>query len=727
MPKPFNPLTTILQRLQRVFPSQPASFNRRLTCSVILIVVLTALFGALPAVMIIYLQLQRQIESQVQEIQIATQQIYDAERSQMLDLTRFVAERPTLCTLVIADNRESLIPYLENLRQGTPIDALFLLPTGQEPILSGSTSLPPPESLRAGRPLPFADFIALEEPPRLILAAASAIDSAGECAALSPGWVLVIQVMDDDEMKVLAQQTSLEQSLIVAGHRAATSLPAAPDWPLDPGAAEIVQDTLTSCCTLGSLKKEIYQIGLAPLLDQQGNLVAISELALPLESLQHAALNSLALLSGASFFIVLVSILVTLTLTTRITRPLHNLVEAVKNFSQGDLEKPIPTQSDWIEINQLADQLENSRHHLLQSFQDNQREIKRVMRLLSATREGMMRLNSSGLITYINPDGESILGVQAAKILYTHYNQVFRPGPEATTTLSDVLQSAPGKAQANRLVVLDPNDHTLSLTVAVSRVETTGEPGSLTERLLVFRQVSEDLVSDRQRSEFLASLAHEFRTPLSSIAATIELLSEDGANMSQEDLTELTNTALLATHHMQNLINNVLESAIIEADCFRLRCHPILLRDVIRRAVNIMSPLLKRRQQTLEIDQPRRILTILADPDRLCQAIVNLLDNASKYGPFGSTIDLSFKRQGNMLVFEVLDSGPGIPADQVSDIFRRFASFTDRQGARHGIGLGLPVVKTIIEAHGGKVGAENRPEGGTRFWFTIPLTPRLNL
>ena len=431
-------------------------------------------------------------------------------------------------------------------------------------------------------------------------------------------------------------------------------------------------------------------------------------------------------MSGAFFLIALISAFVTLALTNRITRPLNNLVEAVKKFSQGDLKKPIPTQSDWIEINQLADQLEISRRYLQQSFQDNQREMKRVMRLLSGTREGMIRLSPDGLITYINPDGEQLLGKPAYKTLYLHYDQVFRPAPGATATLSEVLQPAPGKAPPNRLVIQDANDHPLSLSIGVTWIETSGTPGNPQERLLVFRQVDEDLRSDRQRSEFLANLAHEFRTPLSSITATIELLSEDGSSMSQHEITELTDTALLATHHMQTLIDNVLESAIIEADCFRLRCHPILLREILHNAVNIMSPLLKRRQQSLEIDQPRHFLTILADPDRLCQAIVNLLDNASKYSPFGSIIELSFKRQGNMLVFNILDSGPGIPPGQQADIFRRYTSFTDRQGARHGIGLGLPVVKTIIEAHGGRVGAENRPEGGARFWFTMPLTPRLD-
>jgi signal transduction histidine kinase/HAMP domain-containing protein len=677
-------------------------------------------------VWVIYHQLQQQVESRVEEAQIATGQIYATERSRLLDLTHVIAERPTLCNLALASDRESLAPYLETMRRGMHIDALFLVPNGQEPILSGSLLLSSPEVLRGGRSLPFADYIAQDDPPSLLLAAASEIKSAGECASNPPGWVLAIQVMDDADMQVLAHQTGLEHSLIVGGRRAATSLSAAPDWPLDPGAAEIVRDTLTSCCTLGALKKETYQIGLAPLLDQQGQLVAISELALPLAALQRAALNSLALMSGAVFMIALLSAFVTLTLTSRITRPLSNLVEAVKKFSQGDLEKPIPTQSDWIEINQLADQLEISRRHLQQSFQNNQREMKRVMRLLSGTREGMIRLSSDGLITYVNPDGEHMLGKPAYKTLYLHYDQVFRPAPGTTHTLSEILQPVPGVAPPNRLVILDANDRPLSLSVAVTWIETSGTAGGQQERLLVFRQVDDDLRSDRQRSEFLASLAHEFRTPLSSITATIELLSEDGSSLSQGEITELTDTALLATHHMQTLIDNVLESAIIEADCFRLRCHPILLRDVLHSAVNIMSPLLKRRQQSLEIDQPRHFLTILADPDRLCQAIVNLIDNASKYSPFGSTIELSFKRQGNMLVFNILDSGPGIPPEQQADIFRRYTSYTDRQGARHGIGLGLPVVKTIIEAHGGRVGAENRPEGGARFWFTMPLTPRLD-
>jgi K+-sensing histidine kinase KdpD len=330
-------------------------------------------------------------------------------------------------------------------------------------------------------------------------------------------------------------------------------------------------------------------------------------------------------------------------------------------------------------------------------------------------------LSPEGWITYINPDGESILSYPANEVLHQHYSRFFRPAPEATATLSDIFQSPPGLPPAKQLVILDANNRPLTLAITAAWTESCDSPENPPARLLVFRQADEPQATTRLPSELLANLAHEFRTPLSSITATIELLVEESASMSPQEVNELANTALLGAHHLQTLIDNVLESALIEADCFRLHRNPVLLRDVLYNAIHIMSPLLKRRKQSLSIAKPKSHLTILADPDRLCQAIVNLVDNASKYSPFGSAIDLSFIAEDENLVFSIQDSGPGIPLDRQDDLFKRFVSLTALQGAHLGIGLGLPVVKTIIEAHGGQVGGENRPEGGARFWFTLPL------
>jgi K+-sensing histidine kinase KdpD len=98
-----------------------------------------------------------------------------------------------------------------------------------------------------------------------------------------------------------------------------------------------------------------------------------------------------------------------------------------------------------------------------------------------------------------------------------------------------------------------------------------------------------------------------------------------------------------------------------------------------------------------------------------------LVENASKFSPSGAAITLSVKQESDVLTFSVLDSGPGLPTERFDSLFSRFFTGERRRGAQFGIGLGLPIVKAIAEAHGGRVGAENRPEGGAKVWFTIKL------
>jgi two-component system sensor histidine kinase KdpD len=206
--------------------------------------------------------------------------------------------------------------------------------------------------------------------------------------------------------------------------------------------------------------------------------------------------------------------------------------------------------------------------------------------------------------------------------------------------------------------------------------------------------------------------------------ATTELLEEEGAGLTSAELAELVNTIRLSILHLQALVDNLLESAAMEAGCFRLRTRPIHVEDTIHIAITMMAPLLKRRDQELLVDVPEELPTPWADPDRLVQVLVNLLANASKFGPMGMPITLSVKPAHDSLTFVVQDSGPGLPAGRFADLFNRFVTGDQPRGAQYGVGLGLSVVKAIVEAHGGQVGAENRVEGGAQVWFTLPLKPQ---
>ena len=232
--------------------------------------------------------------------------------------------------------------------------------------------------------------------------------------------------------------------------------------------------------------------------------------------------------------------------------------------------------------------------------------------------------------------------------------------------------------------------------------------------------------SFRQYSEFLATITHEFRTPLAGMKASIELLQRDVRYLSPQEMDDLLGSLHLSVSSLQTLVDNLLESARIESGHFTLSRRAIGFNDVLAQAIRIMQPLLDRRQQTLTLELPFVIPMVTADPVRLVQVIVNLLSNACSYSPLGETIDLSIQLRDGSLYFNVADRGAGVPPELSDHLFRRFVRHDVGGDNEAGVGLGLSVVKAIIEGLGGVVGVDARTDGGSIFWFTLPANELLN-
>jgi len=697
------------------------SIRSRVTYGVIVLVIVTVILGGLPAIGIAWFQLDRQLRFHVQDTQLATQALYVAEQEQLLKLAALVAERPTLCTLLRSDDVEQLTGYLETLRQETAADALVVVSGGQQIIVSSRADVPTPDTLLDDRQLPFTDFILLENPPQLGIFSISELGAATSCGQDTTGQVIVLQVLDSDFMRQLAEHTGLEQSLIIGENRVATSLDNAPDWPLNPEAAELVIRTQTSCCTTGASEEKTYYVGLVPLVDHQGSVIALSETALPRDAIHRNMIYAITLMFGTSVLVAAGSAILATVLARRVTQPLSALSEAARQMSVGALETPIPIQSGYIEIDELASQLDRSRRHLAQIIQVTRRELKRITLLLGATREGMITLDENGLVTWFNLEARQILGYSAADLWRKHCDQVFRPAPGEAASLNQIFQPPERQLPPARLTILDAYDHPITLAVSTSWLEYDLPREPRRERILLIREVSEEEAINRLRTEFLANVAHEFRTPLTGISAATELLEDESSSLTPEEVTSLANTVRLSATHLQTLVDNLLESVLIDADCFRLRRRPFTLADELRIATEMMSPLLRRRQQQLSVEVPDNLPTLWADPDRLRQAVVNLLQNASKFSPKGTQITLAVEVENSWITLAVLDAGPGLPAERFSNLFDRFWVGDQPRGAQYGIGFGLPIVKAIVDAHGGRVGAENRAEGGARVWFSLPI------
>ncbi len=698
-------------------------FVRRLILSMILIVILTVALGGLPAIIAIWMQLEQQVQLSVNNAQISTQALYQVERDLLMDVATLVSERPTLCSLVYQQDTSRLESYLDTLRQSTKTDSIFVITASGQIIGSDQVGISEPAALLTNRELPFSDFIAWSDPPGLVVVSAAYVQPPADCDTEERVKVIVVRNLDNESMRSLALDTGLDQNLIVNGVRVATSLDQIPGWPLDP---DDITDALQSgegCCTRGVHVGEEYYLGYSALLNGRGEMVAISEVELPGNAIRMSMWRTIGILLGAGFVAVLGGTMLAIYVARRITQPLMYLAESAEHMGTGDLDTPISVHSGLIEFQKLGDQLDRARRHLQESFLETQRETKHIERLFDAIPEGVIALDAGGHVTFFNPDAEKILGINADNALGAHFTQIFLPAPGEILTIHEVLQPVDDAPPARHITIHNAEGRIVTLAITASELVADPLLNNRRERVLVLRDVDEEQMVNLLRAKFLATVAHEVRTPLSGITASLELLHEEGSTLNPDELAELTNTIHLSTLRLHTLLDNLLESATLDAGSFHMRQRPIQFQDVLNTAVSMMMPLLNRRDQRLEVKSPTDLPTIWADPNRLVQVLVNLLSNASKFSPMNSLITLTAEREGDFLTVSILDTGPGLPAELFSDLFKRFTIGQQPLGDQYGIGLGLHVVKAIIEAHEGYIGAENRAEGGARVWFKLPFIP----
>ncbi len=335
--------------------------------------------------------------------------------------------------------------------------------------------------------------------------------------------------------------------------------------------------------------------------------------------------------------------------------------------------------------------------------------------LLQSLPEGIVTIDASGRVLSINRSAEKITGWPISEASGRSINDLLPLGAGKGHVL-DRLR--PGMA-IPPLNVLNRHGQDMTLAITVTSLDAPGS--SALQTVLLMRDVTSEDAAQRLRSYFLANISHEFRTPLSALKASVELLLDGVSTFTTEETLELARSIHFSVTSLQTLVDNLLESVSIEAGRFRIRRHRTDMATLVSDAVALMKPLLERRNQQLISHLPDRLPMLSADPMRLTQVLVNLLSNASKYGPTDEPIELSIEPLADCVKVSVADRGSGIPLAERDSLFHRFIRLDQKDTAQYGVGLGLSVVKTIVESHGGAVGLDERPGGGSFFWFTLPL------
>jgi signal transduction histidine kinase/ActR/RegA family two-component response regulator len=225
--------------------------------------------------------------------------------------------------------------------------------------------------------------------------------------------------------------------------------------------------------------------------------------------------------------------------------------------------------------------------------------------------------------------------------------------------------------------------------------------------------------ADRRKDEFLAILAHELRNPLAPISMGLELLRLPGVDAGTREWTQ--EVMRRQVQHLVRLVDDLLDVSRITRGKVELRQQVVELRDVVAAALETVQPLIEEKHHELVVSLPEESTTILVDPVRIAQVIGNLLSNAARYTPPGGRIWLSGEQSGGIATIRVRDTGIGIAPDMLPRVFELFAQ-AQTQGGQGGLGIGLTLVRSLVEMSGGTVEARSPGLGkGSEFVVRLPL------
>jgi PAS domain S-box-containing protein len=261
-----------------------------------------------------------------------------------------------------------------------------------------------------------------------------------------------------------------------------------------------------------------------------------------------------------------------------------------------------------------------------------------------------------------------------------------------------------------------PSDRGPVYSVVLRDVTEQRRAQEMNERLL-----SEMERAVKQRDEMLGLVSHDLRNPANAVkmlaGAILRATQDDGSALPAE-VVEHASVMLQAATQMDTLIQDLLDATRLEAGRLRLAPQWMAPDEVVRAAIETLTPLAIAKSITLSRKLPPELPEVYADPVRITQVLSNLIGNAVKFTPEGGVVTVETKHDANFVVFKVRDNGAGIPADELPNVFDRF--WQSRRTNRSGAGLGLSIARGIVLSHGGRIWIESNPGVETVVRFTLP-------
>jgi len=685
---------------------------RRLRSQLVLTFLLSSLGIGIAIGLPVLLLINRQATSQAQllldQATLTTQAFLASQQSDLQNLALLVSQRPTLTRLLEDQDVSSLDDYLNTLRESVDLDLILICAEGKE-VKGIGENIPIGELCQADSATGYARLSSGND---VYLYTAVNLESIAQ-----PVYKVVAGKRLSLILNELQTETGLLYFLIQQNQGVVSS---------DPSIE--ITSALTSALLNNAGKTTNLTLAQRALrLDDHQYVLQVLPVDPALEIQLINALNvddQIAVQQGlnrtltlALFLILLIAFGLGVWQSQRISRPIVELANAAAEFRHGNLDAPVSIQSSVWEISQLTNTLEDARIALQHSMEQLQAEKAWIEHVLNSIVEGTLTLDAQNRITFASAGVGKIMERELDQIIDRKVDEIFL----ATEGEIAFSQQLPSPGQQRRVSIKMPNGQERLLSI--SKANLIPPVASEANRALVIRDVTNEEHIHRLLGDFMANITHEFRTPLAALEASSELLLDNLSGLSQKEIEDLLVSLNLGIINLQTLIDNLIEAASIEAGRFKVSIQPVPFEDILNEAREIMQPLIERYELQLAASAVIDPIFVMADKRRTVQILVNLLSNAIKHSPANGVVTIRHAVDGNRLRVEVIDEGGGVPLEQREDLFRRFSHLSSRtERTKQGLGLGLSVVKAIVEAQQGEVGIADQAEGGNCFWFTLPLT-----
>jgi two-component system phosphate regulon sensor histidine kinase PhoR len=433
------------------------------------------------------------------------------------------------------------------------------------------------------------------------------------------------------------------------------------------------------------------------------------------------AFRSAVKLRNNILFFTLISCLVVIPIAVifakRIVTPIMQVANAAKAIGQGKFDQEIEA-TTRNEVGILVEEFNTMRRNLKLAEEQLRQGAEEMTAVVNSIAEGLIVLDKDNCILHINPTAERLLGINAEL-----------RGADIRTAIKDhEVYVAIEKSQAQIAnyeihsfeVALNRGEQQIILKMLASPFLDDGR--QLLGTVYVLEDITEAKKIEKMKSDFVNLVSHELRTPLTSIRGFVQLILDGKVGSISPVQERSLNRVFRQAKRLEAFINDLLDVSRIESGRIEMKREVVSLVDVATQRIEELKPQADEKKITVELIEPDSLPNVIGDSERIGQVFTNLIGNAIKFTPDGGNVTVNLRPEGTYILVQVIDTGPGIPIDKQEKIFDKFYQLSEVQTRQQGgSGLGLSIVKSIVESHGGRVWVRSQEGKGSDFRFILPI------